>query len=246
MKVFIVEDEIPAQEELARVLKKHFPDISISGAEGSVKGATEWLEKNTADLIFMDIQLSDGCCFDIFNAIEVRTPIIFTTAYDQYALKAFKVNSVDYLLKPVDEDELVAAVRKLNYNYLRVKDLAGKFFPSQNRYKTRIAVRSGNSYGFLPIEKVSHFISEDGLTLAVSDSGEKYMVDYTIESLEPLLDPKLFFRATRGCIVSINSIERVSRHFNSRLKVTLKGHDGFSLILSRVRVPDFLKWIDDK
>ncbi len=105
MKVFIVEDEIPAQEELARVLKKHFPDISISGAEGSVKGATEWLEKNTADLIFMDIQLSDGCCFDIFNAIEVRTPIIFTTAYDQYALKAFKVNSVDYLLKPVDEDE---------------------------------------------------------------------------------------------------------------------------------------------
>jgi len=93
---------------------------------------------------------------------------------------------------------------------------------------------------------VSHFISEDGLTLAVSDSGEKYMVDYTIESLEPLLDPKLFFRATRGCIVSINSIERVSRYFNSRLKVTLKGHDGFSLILSKVHVPDFLKWIDDK
>lgn len=141
MKVFIVEDEIPAQEELARVLKKHFQDISISGAEGSVKGATEWLEKNTADLIFMDIQLSDGCCFDIFNAIEVRTPIIFTTAYDQYALKAFKVNSVDYLLKPVDDDELVAAVRKLNYNYLRVKDLAEKF--SLHRTGTRQGLPSG-------------------------------------------------------------------------------------------------------
>ena len=180
MKVLIVEDEIPAQEELARILKKHVPGIVIAGITGSVRDSAEWLRANTADLIFMDIQLSDGCCFDIFNIIDVRTPIIFTTAYDQYALKAFKVNSVDYLLKPVDEDELVAAVMKLDYNYLRVKDLAEKFFPSQNRYKTRIAVRSGDSYGFLPIEKASHFISEDGLTLAVSDSGEKYMVGYKI------------------------------------------------------------------
>ena len=246
MKVLIVEDEIPAQEELVRILKKHFPDISIAGIEGSVKGAAEWLGKNTADLIFMDIQLSDGCCFDIFNIIEVRTPIIFTTAYDQYALKAFKVNSVDYLLKPVDEDELIAAMRKLDYNYLRVKDLMENFFPAPNRYKTRFAVRSGDSYGFLPVERVSHFVSEGGLTFVVSDSGEKYIVDYTIESLEPLLDPKLFFRATRGCIVSINSIEKVSKHFNSRLKVTLRGHEDFSLVLSRARVPDFLKWIDDK
>lgn len=246
MKALIVEDEILAQEELARILKKHFPDIVIAGITGSVRDSAEWLRKNTADLIFMDIQLSDGYCFDIFNIIDVRTPIIFTTAYDQYALKAFKVNSVDYLLKPIDEDELVSAVKKLDYSCRRIKDLA-EFFPSaSNRYKTRIAVRSGDSYGFLQIEKVSHFMSEDGLTLAVSDSGEKYLVDYTIESLEPLLDPKLFFRATRGCIVSINSIDKVSKYFNSRLKVTLKGHDDFSLVLSRARVPDFLKWIDDK
>ena len=116
MRVFIVEDEVPAREELERMLRKHFPDIVVAGRAGSVRESAEWLRRETADLIFMDIQLSDGCCFDIFNIVDVRTPIIFTTAYDQYALRAFKANSVDYLLKPVDEDELVAAVRKLDYS----------------------------------------------------------------------------------------------------------------------------------
>ena len=245
MKVLVIEDEIPAQEELVRILRKHFPNIVIVDIIGSVRDSVEWLRNNTADLIFMDIQLLDGCCFDIFDVVEVRTPIIFTTAYDQYALKAFKVNSVDYLLKPVDEDELVAAVRKMDYKYDNIRNLIESYMPTV-RYKTRISVKTGDIYRFLLIDEVAYFISEDGFTYAVTNNEKKHIVDYTISSLETQLDPKRFFKLSRGCIVSIDSIEKITAYFNSRLKVTLKGRKNISIILSRVRVPDFLNWIDDK
>ena len=245
MKVLVIEDEIPAQEELVKILRKHFPNIEIVDIIGSVRDSVEWLRNNTADLIFMDIQLLDGCCFDIFDVVEVRTPIIFTTAYDQYALKAFKVNSVDYLLKPVDEDELVAAVRKMDYKYDNIRNLIESYMPTV-RYKTRISVKTGDIYRFLLIDEVAYFISEDGFTYAVTNNEKKHIVDYTISSLETQLDPKRFFKLSRGCIVSIDSIEKITAYFNSRLKVTLKGRKNISIILSRVRVPDFLNWIDDK
>lgn len=245
MKVLVIEDEIPAQEELVRILRKHFPNIEIVDIIGSVRDSVEWLRNNTADLIFMDIQLLDGCCFDIFDVVEVRTPIIFTTAYDQYALKAFKVNSVDYLLKPIDEDELVEAVRKMDYKYDNIRNLIESYMPTV-RYKTRISVKTGDIYRFLLIDEVSYFISEAGFTYAVTYDEKKHIVDYTIGSLEAQLDPRRFFRVSRGCIVSIDSIEKITAYFNSRLKVTLKGRKNVSLILSRVRVPDFLNWIDDK
>lgn len=245
MKVLVIEDEIPAQEELVRILRKHFPNIEIVDIIGSVRDSVEWLRNNTADLIFMDIQLLDGCCFDIFDVVEVRTPIIFTTAYDQYALKAFKVNSVDYLLKPIDEDELVAAVRKMDYKYDNIRNLIESYMPTV-RYKTRISVKTGDIYRFLLIDEVSYFIFEDGFTYAVTYDEKKHIVDYTIGSLEAQLDPRRFFRVSRGCIVSIDSIEKITAYFNSRLKVTLKGRKNVSQILSRVRVPDFLNWIDDK
>lgn len=245
MKVLVIEDEIPAQEELVRILRKYFPNIEIVDIIGSVRDSVEWLRNNTADLIFMDIQLLDGCCFDIFDVVEVRTPIIFTTAYNQYALKAFKVNSVDYLLKPVDEDELVAVVRKMDYKYDNIRNLIESYMPTV-RYKTRISVKTGDIYRFLLIDEVAYFISEDGFTYAVTNNEKKHIVDYTISSLETQLDPKRFFRLSRGCIVSIDSIEKITAYFNSRLKVTLKGRKNISIILSRVRVPDFLNWIDDK
>lgn len=245
MKVLVIEDEIPAQEELVRILRKHFQNVEIVDIIGSVRDSVEWLRNNTADLIFMDIQLLDGCCFDIFDVVEVRTPIIFTTAYDQYALKAFKVNSVDYLLKPVDEDELVAAVRKMDYKYDNIRNLIESYMPTV-RYKARISVKTGDIYRFLLIDEVAYFISEDGFTYAVTNNEKKHIVDYTISSLETQLDPKRFFKLSRGCIVSIDSIEKITAYFNSRLKVTLKGRKNISIILSRVRVPDFLNWIDDK
>lgn len=246
MKVLIVEDEVPAQEELVRILFKHFPDIEIVGMTGSVRDSTEWLRKNTADLIFMDIQLLDGSCFDIFNFIEVRIPVIFTTAYDKYALKAFKVNSVDYLLKPVDEEELIAAVKKMSFQYDRIKNLIESFVPTSKRYKTRISVKVGEVYHFLHIDEVSYFISDDGFTFAVTNDEKKYIVNHSIASLETQLDPRRFFRLSRGCIASIDSIEKITKYFNSRLKVTLKGGDNVTFIISRVRVSDFLNWIDDK
>lgn len=245
MKALVIEDEVPAQEELIRIVNKRLPYIDIAGVARSVRDSVEWLGKNSADLIFMDIQLSDGCCFDIFKITDVRTPVIFTTAFDQYALNAFKVNSVDYLLKPIDEEELVSAVKKLDYRYSRIAGLMEDFISIPGKYKTRISVRCGDSYSFLTIDKVAYFISENGLTFAVSFSGQKHMVDYTIESLEPLLDPEMFFRATRGCIISIASIDKVSRYFNSRLQITLKG-SSISLIVSRVRVQDFLGWLDGR
>ncbi len=162
----------------------------------------------------MDIQLSDGSCFDIFRRMEIRTPVIFTTAYDQYALDAFKVNSIDYLLKPIDEDGLIAAVGKLNYRYDRIRDLVSAYFAPAGRYKSRISAKCGDTYKSLSIDDIAYFISEDGITFAVSSSGEKRIVDYTIESLEPLLDPKSFFRITRGCLASIGSIEKASRYFS--------------------------------
>lgn len=244
MKVLVVEDEIPAQEELIRIIKKHFPDIDIADTAKSVKESVAWLRHNDADLIFMDIQLSDGCCFDIFNIIEVKTPVIFTTAYDQYALKAFKTNSVDYLLKPIDEAELIAAVNKLDYRYSRITNLIQNFVQPSDRYKTRISVKSGNTYNVLPIDKVSHFISEEGLTFAISDSGTRHLINYTIESIEPSLNPPMFFKATRGCIISIGSIAKVSKYFNNRLKVSLKHNASMDLMISRARVQDFFKWLD--
>ena len=195
MKVLVIEDEIPAQEELVRILRKHFPNIEIVDIIGSVRNSVEWLGNNTADLIFMDIQLLDGCCFDIFDVVEVRTPIIFTTAYDQYALKAFKVNSVDYLLKPIDDDELVAAVRKMDYKYDNIRNLIESYMPTV-RYKTRISVKAGDIYRFLLIDEVAYFISEDGFTYAVTNNEKKHIVDYTISSLETQLDPKCFFRVS--------------------------------------------------
>lgn len=245
MRVLIIEDEIPAQEELVRILRKNFSKIQILDIISSVSEATEWLKRNTADLIFMDIQLLDGCCFDIFTVVEVKTPIIFTTAFDQYALKAFKVNSIDYLLKPIDEDELVTAVKKMDYNSDRIKSLMESFIHASNRYKTRISVKIGDAYHFLLIDEISYFISDDGFTFAVTNNEKRYIVDYTISSLETQLNPKRFFKVSRGCIVSIDSIEKITTYFNSRLKITLKGRNNVSLIISRVRVQDFLNWIDD-
>lgn len=244
MKVFIIEDEVLAREELIRMLLKHFPDTDIAGTAGSVRESAQWLRRNTVDLIFMDIQLSDGSCFDIFGIVDIRTPVIFTTAYDSYALKAFKMNSVDYLLKPLDEGELVSAVRKADCRYGRIRELIETFFPPKPRYKTRISVRLGETYGFLPIGSVAYFISDGGLTFAVTDAGDRHMVDYTIESLSPLLDPELFFKVARGCIVSIDSIGTVSKYFGGRLKLQLK--DRRELVLSRARVPAFLEWMDGR
>lgn len=243
MNVLIIEDEQLAQEELIRIIRKRFPYMTISAQTGSVKESVEWLRENTADLIFMDIHLSDGISFDIFDYVEVRTPIIFTTAYDQYAIQAFKVNSIGYLLKPIMENDLVSAVEKLEYQPDRLKELLRFLNPSRS-YKSRIVIKTGDKFSFLDINDIAYFYAEERVTFAVPKQGKPRIVDYTLESLEQQLDPKQFFRLTRGCIASIDSIRDVSKHFNSRLKIRLTPEYTGELLVSRVRVEDFLKWLN--
>lgn len=243
MNVLIIEDEQLAQEELIRIIRKRFPHMTISAQTGSVKESVEWLRENTADLIFMDIHLSDGISFDIFDYVEIRTPIIFTTAYDQYAIQAFKVNSIGYLLKPIMEKDLVSAVEKLEYQPDRLKELLRFLNPSRS-YKSRIVIKTGDKFSFLDINDIAYFYAEERVTFAVPKQGKPRIVDYTLESLEQQLDPKQFFRLTRGCIASIDSIRDVSKYFNSRLKIRLTPEYTGELLVSRVRVEDFLKWLN--
>lgn len=243
MNVLIIEDEQLAQEELVRIINKRFPTMTIAAILGSVKESIEWLRENSVDLIFMDIQLSDGISFDIFEYVEIRTPVIFTTAYDQYAIQAFKVNSIGYLLKPIIEDDLVSAVDKLDYQPDKIQELLNLLQPSKS-YKSRIVIKTGDKFNFLDMNEVAYFYAEDRVTFVVTKQGKAKIVDYTIEALEPLLDPKRFFKLTRGCIASIDSISDVSKYFNSRLKIKLKPEYKGELLVSRVRVSDFLKWLN--
>lgn len=246
MKILIIEDEPLAQEELERIIVKRFPKMEIAGVLESVKESIQWLSCNQVDLIFMDIHLSDGICFDIFDKIEVKTPVIFTTAYDQYAIRAFTVNGIGYLLKPIVERDLIAAVEKYESNIFQ----SGKFtkllqtIRSPKNYKSRIVIKTGDRFTYVDMADVAYFYAEDRTTFVVSRQGRKRIVDYTIETLEPMLDPHHFFRITRGCIASIGAITIVSKYFNSRLKVTLNPEYEGELLISRVRVPDFLKWLD--
>ena len=243
MRVLIIEDESLAQEELERIIDKQFPEMAIVGKLSTVRESIEWLRCNKADLIFMDIHLADGNSFDIFDHVEVRTPIIFTTAYDRYAVQAFKVNGIGYLLKPIVESDLITAVEKLDYAPDRLTELLHSLKPSKE-YKSRIAIKCGDKFSFLDMNDVAYFYAEERVTLVVPKQGRKQIIDYTIESLEPMLDPKQFFRLTRGCIASIGSIAGVSKYFNSRLKVSVKPEYEGELLVSRVRVPEFLKWLD--
>lgn len=243
MRVLIIEDEPLAQEELVRIIEKRFPEMEVVGKLSTIKDSVDWLSENKADLLFMDIHLADGNSFDIFDHVEVRTPIVFTTAYDQYAIQAFKVNGIGYLLKPIVESDLVAAVEKLDYVPDKLRELLHYIRPTKG-YKSRITIKCGDKFSFLDMNDVAYFYAEERVTFVVPKQGRKQIVDYTIENLDLLLDPKRFFRLTRGCIASIDSIANVSKHFNSRLKVTVKPELEGELLVSRVRVPEFLQWLD--
>lgn len=244
MKVLIIEDEELAQDELERIILKRFPKFSIVAKLETVSESIAWLSANTADLIFLDIHLADGNGFDIFREIDVKTPIIFTTAYDRYAIDAFKVNGIGYLLKPIVESELVAAVNKLDYSDVRLKSLLAEMRPAVE-YKSRIIVKTSNRVGFIRIEDIAYFYSEDRLTFAVERNGKKHVVEYTIESLSSRLNPRRFFKITRGFIVCIDCIKDISNHFNGRLKVTVVPEHEGDLFVSRARATQFMQWLDD-
>lgn len=174
---------------------------------------------------------------------QLQTPIIFTTAYDKYAIRAFQVNGIGDLLKPIVEDDLVKAIDKFDAMPNNLKQLIEAIHLNK-RYKSRISVKSGDKFTFVDMSNVAYFYAEEGVTFVVTNQTRKHIVDYTLDALEPILDPTLFFRITRGCIASINSIDSVSKYFNSRLKIKLTPVYECELLVSRVRVPIFLKWLD--
>jgi DNA-binding LytR/AlgR family response regulator len=251
MKVLIIEDEPQAAERLVTLVQGLQPDIEISTKLDSVKRSVEWISKNSVDLIFMDIQLADGLSFEIFEKVEVKAPVIFTTAYNEYALKAFKVNSIDYILKPVDKDELAAAFKK--YQNLTDQPLApSKMMESigyamqmlTKKYKERFVIKVGEHLKSVEVKEILFFFSLEKTTFAQTKDGRKHILDFTLDQLEGLLDPAQFFKINRKYIVNVISIQDMISHTNSRLKLVLKTSDDADVIVARERVQEFKEWLD--
>jgi len=250
MNILVVENEIPAADKLIGMLNKADKSINILGVCESVEETINRLqEKPQPDLIFMDIQLDDGLCFEIFETIKVDIPVIFTTAYDEYTLKAFKVNSVDYLMKPVEEESLIAAIEKYKKLYANndpfKRDFKQLLYEFRSQYKSRFLVRTGEKYRSILVSEVSHFCIRERNIFLTDNQGRDFGIDYSLEQLEKLLDPRKFFRISRECIVNINAIASMYNYSSSRLKLTLKNEDDKDeYIVSRDRVAEFKKWID--
>jgi DNA-binding LytR/AlgR family response regulator len=206
-----------------------------------------FLKTSTVDLILLDIRLADGNCFEIFNHVEVNIPVIFTTAYDEHAIKAFKLNSIDYLLKPFDEKELEAALVKFeNIFHHNPHKTDPKNFEQILSLKTknRFLISKGENYHYIETTDIAHFYSEDGVVFLHTFQNKRYIINYTLDQLEQQLDSRLFFRVSRNCIGNVKAIENVAKYFNSRLKLSFLPVCPHEVLVSRVRVPDFLKWMD--
>ncbi len=250
MKTIIIEDEKPAARLLQRKLEKL--EIKIDVMLHSVEEAIVWFSKNEhPDLIFLDIQLSDGLSFEIFEKVEIKSAVIFTTAYDEYALRAFKLNSIDYLLKPIDEDDLQIAIAKfktnvpkqevVNLDFEQIKRMLQN--PFEKNYKSRFTIKIGQQLKIITNEEIECFFSENKGTYIHTIDNRNYLIDGTLEVLENELDPKNFFRVSRKFIIPLRTIKEIQVHSNSRLKVILPTYKDDEVIVAREKVQEFKTWI---
>jgi len=250
MNVLIIENEKPAADKLKRLLQKIDENIAIVGVIETVEGTVNWLQNNPSpDLILIDIQLDDGICFEVFETIQVDTPVIFTTAYNEYALRAFKVNSVDYLLKPIEEIPLRNAINKfksLHYNNTVRNDLLKRLFKELNTgYKNRFLIKIGAKYRSVPVSEICCFYILERATFIRTFADKDYSIDYSLDYIQKTIDLNSFFRINRNCIVNINAIGEILCYSSSRLKIKLNSHKPIDdLIVSREKVSEFKKWID--
>jgi DNA-binding LytR/AlgR family response regulator len=250
MNILIIEDEPLAAERLISLIKQQ-KQVNVLAQLDTVTRSVDWIKKNpTPDLIFMDIQLADGLSFQIFEQTTIIAPVIFTTAYNEYALKAFKVNSIEYLLKPIDGDELRAAFVK--YETLTGKPSADKMMESisyamqmlTKRHKERFVVKVGEHLKSIEVGDILFFFSLEKTTFAQTVDGRKHILDFTLDQLDGLLDPTRYFRINRKYIVRVNSIKDMISYTNSRIKLTLKTSDDDDVIVARERVQEFKDWLD--
>ncbi|MCS4304496.1 DNA-binding response regulator [Chryseobacterium pennae] len=249
-KILIVEDERPNADRLKRLLLKLRPHIEILSVEDSITSTVNWLENNVVpDIIMMDIRLADGLSFEIFNKHEIKSAVIFTTAYDEYAVQAFKYNSIDYLLKPIEEEELDAALKRYEtfmeavpvvgsaieglLNYLQPKD-----------YRKRFLIVHRDGYKTVLAEDILYFYTELGISKAMLNTGVVENIPQTLEELEKQLDPKFFFRANRQFIIHIDSVKQIFNHFNGKLKLELRKQPEMEVIVSREKASVFKSWMD--
>lgn len=247
MKAFIVEDEPRARQHMKNMLATHFPDIEVVGAVGSVQESLDWLERNEdPDVIFMDVELQDGSCFDIFTQMDINSPVIMTTAYDQYAVQAFEVNAVDYLLKPVELKDLQRAVARLAAGEVaRPANDALRGLIDQAR-KEKFLIRLNDRIVPVRSADIAYFYSEDKNTYLVTMSGSSYVLDDSLDALAASLDANRFFRISRSCIIAEQSIDSVSKLMGGRLRISV--HSGIvaatDFTVSRARVDGFMKWLE--
>ncbi|WP_128543539.1 LytR/AlgR family response regulator transcription factor [Larkinella soli] len=256
MDVLVIEDEELAVRKLTKLLQEVDDSIRIVGTAASVRASVQWLQTNSApDLILMDIELADGQSFEIFEQTAVESPVIFTTSYDEYALRAFKVNSIDYLLKPIKRHELEASLEKhrkfrnqpetetggrLAIDAL-VQQLRQQIQPAE--YRKRFLVKHLSQWMPVEVADIAYFYSEEGVSLFRTRNNQKFSVDYTLDELEAMLDPTQFFRANRQFIVDINSVQQIHPYFNNKLKLTLKPNPEDEVLVSRERATEFKKWM---
>jgi len=251
MNVLIIEDEKPSARRLKRMLEKL--DVQVNHLLHSVEESVDWFQNNPhPDLIFLDIQLSDGLSFEIFEVIDIKSAIIFTTAFDEYALQAFKLNSIDYLLKPIDEDELAVAVAKykertpqqqnVQFNFDDIKKLLTN--PVEREYKKRFTTKIGQHIKMIPVDEIECFYSENKGTYAHTVDGRDYLLDTTLEQLEGEISPAVFFRISRKYYINVNAIRDIISYTNSRLELKLNSYKSNEVIVARERVKDFKLWLE--
>ncbi|MBI1192981.1 MAG: response regulator [Bacteroidetes bacterium] len=260
MNTLILEDEFPAANRLQRLIARCDPGLRITGVLDSVEAAVERLRLGEQpDLLFADIHLADGLSFDVFRQVPVDCPVIFTTAYDEYTLRAFKLNSVDYLLKPVEEQGLREALDKFRrYHARKISDTATPLSAGpderlirqllegwgQPRYRQRFLLRRGERLDYLAAQEVAFAYSDQGLTHLVDLRGHRDLLDRTLEELEQELDPSQFFRISRKCIIALPTIKSIHKYFSGRLKLDLEPAPPFEVLVSRDRVEGFQSWLD--
>jgi len=250
MNVLIVEDEIMAQKSLTRVLTLNFSDMTIVGCTTSVKSTVSWLKTpgNHADIIFMDVELADGVCFEIFRQVEVKAKVIMTTAYDSYALKAFEAGSVDYLLKPIDPSSLKRAVARCRMSGGQIdaeallKAIGGG--APKKEYKERYIVRFNDRIVPLLTSNIAYVYSEDKNNYLVTFDDQHYVIDSSLDVISEELNPEQFFRISRSCIVQMKAITSIIKQAGGRLRIVPEPKSSFEMTVSRSRVDDFLTWLE--
>lgn len=255
MKVLIIEDEIPAQRMLKSMLQELDSEIEIVGILDSIKTSVGWLKNNKhPEIILLDIQLSDGISFDILKSVEIESMIIFTTAFDEYAIQAFKVNSLDYLLKPLNKEDLQIAFEKYDTyskRFIHEKnakvdygEIISAIKNAESNYRKRFLIQSGESFFQLQAEDVAYFYSMERITFAVTFEKREYPIDFSLESLKEQLNPELFFKINRQLIVNINAIIRIHSYFQGKLSLEIKPVHSEQIIVGKDKAASFKRWLD--